>query len=89
MAVPRSVTSQTDFSAGEPNVEIKRFNENPLHKAGLRQARNVRILNTGGLQQRPGRKILFVFDGRVDEVETSAGVFWRLCFGNAGGLDRR
>src|SRR6185436_11060988 len=86
MAVQRHINSQTDFSSGEPNIEIKRSDENPLHKAGARQVRNYRILHTNQLNIRPGRRILFIQDARTDEVEVRAGIFYRLSFTNGGGL---
>ncbi len=89
MAIAKTVTAQTDFSAGELNTEIKRNETHVLHKSGGREVENFRILHSQSLDQRPGRRLLFVYDGRVDEIEVAPGVIYRLCFGNDGGMEIR
>jgi hypothetical protein len=88
------VTTQRDFSAGEIDVSAKRDETNPAVKAGLRQASNLRILNTKAIQNRPGRRALFSESGRVDEVLMSPGNKFFICFGagtlrvkNASGVE--
>lgn len=51
--------SQHDFSFGEVDPELKRFDEHPARKAGLRQMSNARILNSNGVSNRPGKSALF------------------------------
>src|SRR5262249_7157856 len=71
---------QTDFSAGELDVEAKRSND-PLLSAGGRQVRNWRILNTRKLNNRPGRKALFPTGGRTENILAAPGQLFRFCFG--------
>lgn len=82
MATQSATTSQRDFSAGEVDSEVKRDDTSPLMKAGARQMRNWRILNTKGLTNRPGRRALFIENGRVEEITMGPGVTMFLVFGN-------
>lgn len=78
--------SQFDFSYGEIDVALKRRNDHPARKAGLRQMANARILNSGGTQNRPGRSALFPTIGtRVEEITMSPGNDFKLAF-SAGRL---
>lgn len=68
--------SQTDFSFGEIDVALKRADGHPARKAGLRQMTNSRILNTGGIQNRPGRSALYPVTNsgkRTDRLTMTAG----------------
>lgn len=76
MAVPRNISAQRDFSAGEVDADIKRDDERPEFKSGLRQASNVRILNSRKLSNRCGRRVLFKETGRVDEIVMSGATFY-------------
>ena len=59
--MPRQIQgSQTDFSFGEIDVALERADSHPARKAGLRQMANARILNSGGLQNRSGRRALYL-----------------------------
>ncbi len=78
--MPSVVTAQTDFSAGELDVEVKRDNKNALTMAGARQASNFRILNAKGMKNRPGRRALFQETVRVEEVLMAPGVTYYLAF---------
>lgn len=80
MALPKMMTPQNDFSAGQLNEDAKR-SDDPLVKAGARQMKNWRILNSRKLTNRPGRTALFPTEGRVDEVLITPGIVVRLCFG--------
>lgn len=80
MAIAKIQGSQRDFSAGELDVSMKRADDNPMMKAGTRQASNWRILNSKGLRNRQGRSALFLSSGRVEEVTVFPGVIFRLCF---------
>jgi hypothetical protein len=75
---------QTDFSYGEVDVTLKRADNHPARKAGLRQMANARLLNSGGLQDRPGRAAVFpIPDGdRVEELVMSPGNTFKFVFGN-------
>ncbi|MCC7047205.1 MAG: hypothetical protein IT562_10870 [Alphaproteobacteria bacterium] len=84
--IPKIVDVQRDFSAGEVNVDGKRSEDLPALKAGARTMRNFRILSSRKIQQRPGRRALFVQSGRVDEVRMDASHVFRLCFGADGHL---
>lgn len=79
MAIPKVITAQTDFTGGEIDVSAKRNNDNPLVKTGGRQMSNWRQLNTGKIQNRPGRSARawlnsgIAAGGRVEEVTLSPG----------------
>jgi hypothetical protein len=58
--MPRQIQgSQTDFSYGEVDTDLKRNDSHPARKGGLRQMSNARIHNSGTLQNRPGRRALY------------------------------
>lgn len=80
--VQKILGAQRDFSAGEIDASMKRADEHPARKAGMRQASNFRIRNSGALEQRSGRSALFVEAGRVEEVLMSPGNKFFLVFGN-------
>lgn len=97
MAVPKAVSAQRDFSAGELDVTTKRADQSQaiatLLKSGGRQCSNFRILNSGSLQRRPGRTALFMpgnvaqnLKSRTEEIVISPGVTFRFVF-TAGTLD--
>lgn len=73
--------AQRDFSFGEVDPALKRSDDVPARKGGLRQMANARILNSGSLQNRPGRRALFPEQGRVEEVTMSPGNVFYLVFG--------
>src|SRR5262245_1507388 len=81
MAIPKLSGAQIDFTGGEVDTSANRSAQ-AIAKAGVRQARNVRGLNTGGLTNRPGRRVVFEANGRVDKVVMKPGVLFYLCFGN-------
>jgi hypothetical protein len=85
MAMPKAMDPQTDFSAGQLNVDMKR-SDNPILRAGARQLLNFRILHTGRAQQRPGRRIKAILSGvgRVDQVLVLPGLVYLLSFTNDG-----
>lgn len=74
------VTSQRDFSAGEVDASLKRGDDMPEFKAGVRQCANFRILNSKKLSNRPGRRALFKASDRVEEVLMAPGVTYYLAF---------
>src|ERR1700683_4069830 len=82
MAIPKITGAQRDFSAGELDVSMKRAGENPMMKSGARQLSNWRVLNSGVVKNRPGRRGLFLETGRVEEVLMSPGNVFYLVFGN-------
>jgi hypothetical protein len=75
--------AQRDFSFGEVDVTLKRADDHPARKAGLRQMLNMRILNSGGLEDRPGRSALFPANGsdRIEEITISPGNTFKIAFG--------
>lgn len=75
--------AQRDFSFGEVDVSLKRLDDHPARKAGLRQMSNMRILNTGPIQNRPGRSALFIATDttRTEEVTMSPGNNFKIAFG--------
>lgn len=81
--MPRQIQgSQWDFSYGEVDVALKRAHDHPARKGGLRQMANARILNSGSIQDRPGRRALFPapFCSRIDEVVMSPGNLFKIAF---------
>lgn len=83
--MPRQIEgSQRDFSFGEVDVALKRADDHPARKGGLRQMANARILNSGSLQNRSGRSALFpITNGctRVEEFTISPGKVFKIAFG--------
>lgn len=79
------VGAQHDFTYGEVDVTLKRNDEHPARKAGLRQCANMRILNTKALQNRPGRSAQFPAPSlsRIEEVTMSPGNIYRIGFGSS------
>src|SRR5262252_2538699 len=75
-----NIVTQTDFSGGQVDVAIKRNDPHPLHKAGLRQCINWRILNSQGLTNRAGRSAKFLDGPRVEEIIMAPGQPFLLCF---------
>lgn len=65
MALPKGMSPQTDFSAGQLNSDMQ-GSEEPVTKAGVRRLVNARVRNTKRLQFRPGRRVIYSQDGRVD-----------------------
>ena len=82
--MPRQIQgSQRDFSFGEVDVALKRADDHPARKGGLRQMANARILNSGGLQDRPGRRALYpITNGgsRTERFTISAGNIFDIQF---------
>jgi hypothetical protein len=87
MAIPKELSPQTDFSAGQLNVDMKR-SDSPILKSGARQMVNWRLRNSGRPQQRPGRRVQLLMGslGRVDEVLVLPSTVYRLEFTNLGEL---
>ena len=75
--------AQRDFSFGEVDVALKRADDHPARKGGLRQMANARILNSGGLQDRSGRRALYpITNGgtRTERFTISAGNIFDIQF---------
>lgn len=89
MAVAKGIQAQRDFSAGEIDPAVKRADQAQdtaaILKAGLRQASNVRILNSKALQNRPGRSALQLASTRVDDITISPGLVFHFNFTAAAG----
>jgi hypothetical protein len=76
--------AQRDFTSGEVDVALKRADDHPARKTGLRQMRNARILNSAAVQDRPGRSALYPITQsctRVEEFTISPGVKHKIEFG--------
>jgi hypothetical protein len=74
------VTAQRDFSAGQVDANVKRNEDHPAFKAGLRQCLNGRQLSTKGIANRFGRSAQY-FDGpRVEPILMGPGQAFDLCF---------
>jgi hypothetical protein len=84
--VQKILGAQRDFSYGEVDVALKRSDDHPARKAGLRQMANARILNSAAVQNRPGRSALFPITNsgtRTEEFTISSGNIFKICFGPA------
>lgn len=77
----RVIDGQRDFSLGEVDVSVKRRDDLAIVKSGARQCSNFRILNSGALENRPGRSALFLEKGRIEEVLMAPGQIFYLAFG--------
>lgn len=81
MPIPKAVTAQCDFSVGQLDPWAKRAaSESPIVKTGARQLVNMRILNSHGVQNRPGRRAIFLEQGRVEEFEIAPGKVYFIAF---------
>src|SRR4249920_1004642 len=74
---------QNDFSSGELDISIKRNDGDPRRKAGTRQLSNWRILASKSVQNRPGRRAIFLppTADRVSEVLMAPGQIFFIAFG--------
>jgi hypothetical protein len=83
-AVAKTIQAQRDFSAGEIDPAAKRADQaqdtNATLKAGLRQAANLRLLNSKSAQNRPGRRALQLITSRTEEITISPGLAFRFNF---------
>jgi hypothetical protein len=75
------LTAQRDFSSGELNVDAKRRDDQPIMRAGARQLRNWRVLNSGAAINRAGRRALFSGANRVEPILVKPGTLFYLAFG--------
>lgn len=75
--------SQTDFSYGEVDSDLKRADNHPARKAGLRQMANARIHNSGNIQNRSGRSAFYPAPNaeRIEQFTISAGNDFEIEFG--------
>lgn len=81
--VQKILGAQRDFSFGEIDVALKRADDHPARKAGLRQMANFRILNSGSAQNRSGRRALFPFSNgllRIEKFTISSGNDYKIAF---------
>lgn len=70
------IVAQRDFSAGQIDETALRADDTEIMRAGIRRARNVRILASRSLRRRPGRRALFATTGICEKVRPAAGVEW-------------
>lgn len=86
MAIPKILGAQRDFSYGEVDIDLKRSDEHPAFKNGLRQMSNVRLLKSKKPQNRPGRRALYPLSGavvRTERITMSPGNTFDIQFGAA------
>jgi len=83
MAIPKLIGTQRDFSSGEVDEALKRADEMSAMKTGARQLVNFRLLSGGQAKNRPGRRVLFLEPGRIEQVLMSPGNIFYLAFGDA------
>lgn len=70
------IIAQRNFSGGQIDDTALRADDTKIHAAGLRKARNVRILNTRALKRRPGRRYLFDTTGICELVRPVPDETW-------------
>ncbi len=70
------IVAQRDFSAGQIDETAQRADDTEIMRAGMRRARNVRLLASRGMRRRPGRRALFMTTGICEKVRPAAGVEW-------------
>ncbi|HZH50260.1 MAG TPA: hypothetical protein VEZ16_00110 [Microvirga sp.] len=80
MAMDREVKAQRDFSAGQLDPTALRRDDTDIMQAGLRTARNVRLLNTGAIARRPGRRLLFATSGITERIRPAVNEYWYMTF---------
>lgn len=80
--------AQRDFSAGQLDETALRADDTDIMRAGLRTARNVRILASRSLRRRPGRRVLFPTTGICEKIRPAAGVEWYMAM-EAGSITFR
>ncbi|MCK1445427.1 hypothetical protein IVB43_23870 [Bradyrhizobium sp. 48] len=70
--VQKIIGAQRDFSYGEVDVSLKRADDHPARKGGLRQMSNARILNSGAIQVRSGRRAIYPISSSTKRIERFA-----------------
>ncbi|MET4170827.1 hypothetical protein ABIB99_001909 [Bradyrhizobium sp. LA6.1] len=70
--IAKILGAQRDFSYGEVDVSLKRADDHPARKAGLRQMSNARILNSGAIQVRSGRRAIYPISSSTKRIERFA-----------------
>lgn len=73
---------QKDFSAGELIPEAKRRDDLEQARAGARALRNWRIITSGSVKERPGRRAIFSQEGRTELIVMPGELKFRISFGN-------
>lgn len=81
--IPKMISRQKDFSAGQLNQNAHRRDDRPEFKFGIRHGRNVVASNSGSLLRRIGRTLLHVGKGVRDEFRPHTGLEFQITF--AGG----
>ncbi|WGR74344.1 MULTISPECIES: hypothetical protein [unclassified Bradyrhizobium] len=81
--IPKITGAQRDFSSGEIDVALKRSDDHPARKTGLRQMANFRILNSGAIQDRPGKRASLYLPtaGRTERIVMSPDNVFDFAFG--------
>jgi hypothetical protein len=75
--------SQRDFSFGEVDIDLKRSDDHPARKGGLRQMSNARIHNSNAISNRSGRRALYpTLAGaiRTERFAIQSGVIYDIQF---------
>lgn len=88
MSIKEIIVRQRDFSAGEINPDALRRDDLEVLKLGVREARNLVSLPTGGLTRRQGRRMLFQELGVNVDFKPFDDVAYTLVF-TAGGVSIR
>lgn len=85
MSLQEITIRQRDFSAGEVDPDAVRRDDTDVLRYAVRRGRNVVSRHTGGLSQRPGRRMLFQDDGIIGEFKPFDDISYRIVF-FAGGV---
>ncbi|MDI7862532.1 hypothetical protein MRS76_11225 [Rhizobiaceae bacterium n13] len=80
MSLEELLIRQRDFSSGEIDPDAVRRDDVEALKYALRYARNMVIRHTGGMSNRPGRRVMFPDDGVIGEFKPFNNVSYTLVF---------
>nr|DAH75463.1 MAG TPA: stabilization protein [Caudoviricetes sp.] len=80
MSITKQTIRQRDFSAGEIDPDGERRDDTEIFKYGVRYARNMQSLRTGGLENRYGRDFLYVDDGVRDDFRLIPNIVHSVTF---------
>lgn len=80
MSLPSINLQQKDFGGGQLTASASRRDDSKLTRKGVRLASNCRLLNTGGVENRFGRSIVSLDQGRTETLRVTGNQKLRLQF---------
>lgn len=82
MPLPALNFQQKDFSGGQLTGTASRRDDSKLIRKGCREASNTRLLNTGPVENRFGRSVIGLDEGRTEVLRITGDLKVRLQFGD-------